>query len=61
MALNWLSGAGIGITLQEWAVLAIIPIALYSGEKRSENKALQWAFYMFYPAHILALYLIGRL
>ena len=59
MALNWLSGAG--ITLQEWAVLAIVPIALYSGEKRSKNKALQWAFYLFYPVHILALYLLRRL
>ena len=59
MMLNWLGG--ISWTIQEHAVLAILPIAFYSGEKRSSNKALQWVFYLFYPVHLTVLYLVGRL
>lgn len=59
MALNWIGG--ISITTQEWAVLALVPIHFYSGRKATGSKALQWAFYLFYPAHMLALYLIWRL
>ena len=47
---------GVNITLQMFGALAILPIALYSGEKRTHNKALQWGFYLFYPAHLLMLY-----
>ena len=54
MFLNWLGG--ISWTIQEHAVLAILPIALYSGEKRSTSRALQWAFYLFYPVHLTVLY-----
>lgn len=53
MMLNWLDS--FSVTLQEWAVLALIPIHLYSGEKRTNSKWLQWAFYLFYPAHLLVL------
>ena len=64
MALNWIQSViqtgSIYLTTQEWAVLAVIPIALYSGEKRSKNKVLQWGFYMFYPVHLMILYVIGR-
>ena len=59
MLLNWLNG--IQITTQEWAVLALIPIAAYSGEKKMSSKLLQWGFYMFYPLHLLVLCGIGRL
>lgn len=59
MMLSWVSG--ISITLQEWAVLAMLPISLYSGRKRTDRKAVQWTFYLFYPAHLLMLYGIGRL
>jgi len=54
MALNWING--FSVTIQEWAVLAMVPIGLYNGEKRSRSKVLQWGFYLFYPAHLLALY-----
>ena len=57
MALNWLGK--FSITVQEWAVFAVVPIAFYDGRKVTRNKALQWAFYLFYPAHLLVLYLIG--
>ena len=59
MFLNWTRR--FSITTQEWAVLAILPIALYDGRKVTKSKAVQWGFYLFYPAHLLLLYLIGRL
>lgn len=57
MLLNWLAGGGVEI--QEMAILAVMPIALYSGRKATQSTALQWAFYLFYPVHLLILYLIG--
>ena len=56
MLLNW--QYGISITTQEWAVLALIPIRLYNGEKRTHSKVLQWAFYLFYPAHLIILWIV---
>lgn len=58
MMLNWLGG--FAVTMREWAVLAMLPIALYDGHKATKSKAVQWAFYAFYPVHLLVLYLIGR-
>ena len=58
MFLNWLGG--IRFAVQEYALLAMIPIALYNGKKLGSGKAAQWGFYLFYPAHLLALWLIGR-
>ena len=40
------------------AVLALIPIWLYNGEKGPRSKALQYGSYIFYPAHMLILHLI---
>lgn len=45
-------------SVQPAAVLSMIPISLYSGKKRSHSKVLQWVFYLFYPAHLLVLWLI---
>lgn len=59
MMLNWFRG--IKPTLQEWAILAMILIFLYNGEKRSQSKSLQWTFYLFYPVHLLVLYGISLL
>jgi len=57
MMLNWLSG--FKITIQEWASLSVVSLALYSGHKLTDNRILQWGFYLFYPVHLLILYLIG--
>lgn len=56
MMLNWLGG--IRITTQELAIFALVPISLYSGEKQSRSKGLQWAFYLFYPVHLTALWIL---
>ena len=47
---------GVDITLQMFGALAIVPIAFYSGKKHTHNKAVQWGFYLFYPAHLLILH-----
>lgn len=43
------------------ALLAMIPIGLYSGEKKSYSKPLQQAFYLFYPVHMVVLIAIKLL
>ena len=39
-------------------LLALIPIHLYSGRKATSSPVIQWAFYLFYPLHLLALYIV---
>jgi len=46
---------GLPVTLQMTCVLSMLVIALYTGEKRTTSKALQWGFYLFYPLHMLIL------
>lgn len=46
------------ISLELIGCLSIFPILLYFGHKQTKNKAVQWAFYLFYPAHLLVLALI---
>lgn len=58
--ISWLA-SGFSLTVQELAALAIVPIIFYDGCKATKSKFIQWAFYVFYPVHLLALYLIGRL
>lgn len=56
MMLNWFGG--FSVTIQEWAVLALIPIALYSGRKLTDSRLVQWGFYLFYPLHLLILWFL---
>lgn len=49
---------GMQVPIQEFAVFAMIPICMYSGEKISNSKVIQWAFYLFYPLHMLLLWLV---
>jgi hypothetical protein len=46
------------VGVQIYAIAAMIPIFLYSGQKHSHNKAMQWAFTLFYPVHMGILLLI---
>ena len=62
-----LGGMTIPLTLGSWtlefpeqglALLALIPIWLYNGRQGVHNKAIQYACYLFYPAHMLILALL---
>lgn len=52
---------GLQVPIEMFAVLAMIPIALYSGKKASSNRVIQWGFYLFYPVHLTALVFIRML
>ena len=41
-------------------ILAMVPICLYNGERGFSNRAVQYGFYAFYPAHILLLGVLAR-
>ena len=56
-----LGGQEIFFPVQGFAVLALIPIWLYNGEKGSGGKAAQYAAYAFYPLHLLAIALAAHL
>lgn len=46
------------LPLQSIGILSLIPIWLYNGEKGIKSKKLQYTFYLFYPVHMLVIYLI---
>ena len=52
---------GIRVPIQLFAVLAMIPIACYSGVKLTRSKAVQWGFYLFYPLHMVLLWFLSML
>ena len=45
--------------LQEYALIALLPLLLYSGKRG--NYKLKYGFYLFYPLHLAALYGISLL
>jgi len=47
----WISGGGV----HYFAVLSIIPIALYSGKQRIQSPVFRRMLYLFYPVHLLIL------
>ena len=51
----------IRVPMNRLPLLAAIPILCYDGRKLTHNKAIQWAFYLFYPAHITVLWFIQML
>lgn len=51
-------GRVLELQTQGFALLALIPIGLYGGEKGRGGRVLQYGSYAFYPLHMLALYLI---
>lgn len=52
---------GIWISIESFALFALIPIFCYNGKKLTHSKAVQWAFYLFYPVHILVLALLTKM
>ena len=51
---------GLSIPIQMFGLLSMVPIGLYSGQKRTVSRGVQWAFYLFYPVHLLILWMIVR-
>ena len=47
------------LPVQSFAVLALLPIWLYNGEKGTGSKVVQYGSYLFYPVHMLILGLVG--
>lgn len=47
------------VTIELWSLTALVPIWMYNGQRGFSNKAVQYGFYVFYPAHILILSLIA--
>lgn len=50
---------GFSMPMQVLGVLSMIFIAIYDGNKRTYGKGVQWAFYLFYPVHLLILWAVG--
>lgn len=46
------------VPIQLFSVMALLPIALYDGCKRTDSLWVRRGFYLFYPAHLLVLYVI---
>lgn len=53
-----LFGKTFALPEQSFAVLALIPICLYNGKRGVKNKIMQYGFYIFYPLHMLVLWLV---
>ena len=64
LAISWLMDPtvlpvfGIEMRVQMCAVVAMLPIGLYSGRKLTHSKWVQWAFYLFYPVHMALLWIV---
>ena len=56
-----LFGQTVEIGQQMFAVLALVPIWLYNGQKGYSSKAVQLACYWFYPVHLAVLYVLSVL
>lgn len=47
--------------IEAFAILSLIPIVLYNGQRGSQTKAMQYGFYIFYPAHLLLLVILYQI
>lgn len=56
-----LFGGAFQFPLQGFAVFALIPIWLYDGARGRGGKVFQYAAYLFYPVHMMILYLLSAL
>ena len=48
---------GLSLPFQLFALLGMIPIALYNGKKSTSSPFVKWGFYLFYPLHLVVLFL----
>lgn len=47
------------VPMQALGALSMLFISAYDGRKSTNSKTVQWAFYLFYPVHLLILYAVG--
>ena len=50
----------VDVPVQMFALLSLIPIGLYTGEKTTGSVWIQRVFYLFYPVHMMILYFIVK-
>ena len=55
----WVDIAGVLIPVEMLALLSMVPIALYSGQKTTAGRGVQTAFYLFYPVHLTILFIVS--
>lgn len=58
MPSSYVTVLSVKIPTQLFGAVSMLPISLYCGQKREQNRLVQWMFYLFYPAHILILLFI---
>lgn len=51
----------VSVPIQMFAVLALIPIRFYSGRKVTNQPWIQWGFYLFYPVHLMVLWIVSKM
>ena len=44
--------------VQTWSIVSFFPLMLYNGKK---GRGLKWLFYLFYPGHLLVMYVLRML
>ena len=49
---------GIRFQIQLLGTFAMVPICLYSGQKLTRSRLVQWGFYLWYPVHLSILYIL---
>lgn len=47
---------GVSVPIEIFGLIALVPIFVYDGRKLTGSKWVQWAFYLFYPVHLLVLW-----
>lgn len=51
----------IRVPVEIFGLVSLIPIFHYSGKKLTQSRVVQWAFYLFYPMHLMVLWLVHTL
>ena len=46
--------------MELFGLIGLIPMFCYDGRKLTHNKWVQWGFYLFYPVHLLILWILER-
>lgn len=49
------------IPMELFGLIGLLPMFRYDGRKLTHNKWIQWAFYLFYPVHLLVLWILEML